>query len=357
MRIDNAFQRLFWTTVVLFHGLTAGANNSAWQDYLKSLPMARIQQNCKPTHFKPQGQPKGTVVLLHGFTACPQQFFELATQVLVPQGFEVYLPLLPGHGLLQKRGKDDHSEIPTAKNWEKKYGQLAQTIHRVMEQASPGLRGISGLSVGGALAEYTVQKRPELFDRALILVPLLRFSAPLLRRFNHLPEKYQPYARAATLNKMTRVPLSWGEGCFYERSQGRAGICDFTFGHLAGAAELGYETLTKATPRRTTLTQVVGVDGDQAADTPSARELANKLGAQFCMYPKPIGHSFLSRCDSPGENKFWMPHALQQIAAFFGEGQTYSQASGVCNLATNAEPLPVPTCAQANQMRSSAIDN
>ena len=59
-----------------------------------------IQTDCLPKQWPADSSVtyKGTVMLLHGFTACPQQYFETQAY-LTAQGYNVLAPLLPGHGL------------------------------------------------------------------------------------------------------------------------------------------------------------------------------------------------------------------------------------------------------------------
>ncbi len=44
-----------------------------------------------------EGKYKGVAVLFHGFTACPSQWSQITT-LLSERGYEILVPLLPGHG-------------------------------------------------------------------------------------------------------------------------------------------------------------------------------------------------------------------------------------------------------------------
>lgn len=57
------------------------------------------------------GEAKGTVVLYHGFTAAPWQYKEMADK-LHHEGFNVYAPRMPGHGLADASGKPSAAEMP-----------------------------------------------------------------------------------------------------------------------------------------------------------------------------------------------------------------------------------------------------
>ena len=64
-----------------------------WKTYVREETEGKqIQPGCVPTHFAPKEgvSSKGLVVIYHGFTACPQQFF-LIGQKLAEKGFDVFL--------------------------------------------------------------------------------------------------------------------------------------------------------------------------------------------------------------------------------------------------------------------------
>ena len=76
---------------------------SAWDAFvheqISSAPHG-LQQDCVPRRFPstaPNSTYKGVAVLFHGFSACPQQYFQLAPR-LAAEGYDVLLPLTPGHG-------------------------------------------------------------------------------------------------------------------------------------------------------------------------------------------------------------------------------------------------------------------
>jgi alpha-beta hydrolase superfamily lysophospholipase len=50
-----------------------------------------------PRHYAPTKRSSGVVVLFHGFSACPQQY-DVLGPLIAAEGFDVLLPLTPGHG-------------------------------------------------------------------------------------------------------------------------------------------------------------------------------------------------------------------------------------------------------------------
>lgn len=110
--------------------------------------------------FKPAETetPKGTVVLFHGFTAGPWQYREMAEQ-LHSEGFHVYAPRMPGHGLVDPSGKPWRKDIPDAgesKVWNK---FIDQTIEDAKDLGAPVYT--VGLSGGGGAALKSAQRHEE----------------------------------------------------------------------------------------------------------------------------------------------------------------------------------------------------
>ena len=127
------------------------------------------------------------VVLLHGYTNCPQQWDAIA-QAYVDAGFSVVVPRLPGHGeqdrltrALSDIGPDDL--VAT--------GDLAVDI-------AAGLGDevwVAGLSGGGTLAGWLAAERDEI-STAVLIAPLVapkvlpEFAvAPVSRAFRFTPDE------------------------------------------------------------------------------------------------------------------------------------------------------------------------
>jgi esterase/lipase len=101
------------------------------------------------------------LVLLHGFTNCPRQFAELAQQFFA-RDFNVYVPRLPRHGLLDKMTLDLGGLT---------VDELTTGAADSAELAAPlGTRlSVLGLSLGALLAAWLGQTRP--IDRAAAIAP------------------------------------------------------------------------------------------------------------------------------------------------------------------------------------------
>ena len=109
------------------------------------------------------------VVVLHGFTGSPVSMRPIA-EALANRGYAVEMPLLPGHGtsvedLVPMRWEDWSRTAATA------YDDLAARCRHV---------AAVGLSMGGGLAAWLAEQRPEL--AALVLInPLVQPIAQELR--------------------------------------------------------------------------------------------------------------------------------------------------------------------------------
>jgi carboxylesterase len=115
--------------------------------------------------FAASNGPHG-VLVLHGFTGCPQSMRPLA-EAFADAGFSVELPLLPGHGtevadLLPKRFEDWLAAA------EETYQRLAAHCDRVV---------VAGLSMGGTLTLQLSRRYPEVAG-AIVINPLVVPPAP-----------------------------------------------------------------------------------------------------------------------------------------------------------------------------------
>ena len=92
---------------------------------------------------------KGIVLGLHGWSAGTWQFEHLGQQ-LAEQGYHVYVPRLPGHGVVDSQGVPTSKEFPVNHEMHR-YTEFADRVYR--EAASIGLPVHTiGLSGGGAIA-------------------------------------------------------------------------------------------------------------------------------------------------------------------------------------------------------------
>ncbi len=128
------------------------------------------------------------VVLVHGYTSCPQQFHQLGLRIY-ESGSNVLIAPMPRHGL-SDRMTDEHSRL--------KAEELAAYTGTVVDIAQ-GLGdqvAIMGLSAGGVVAAWAAQHRNDL-DRAVIIAPAFGYreiptllTAAAMNIFSVLPDAY-----------------------------------------------------------------------------------------------------------------------------------------------------------------------
>jgi len=293
----------------------------AWIQHLTQSDFySPLQNSCKPFYLPPQGQRKGTVLLFHGYSACPQQFWELGPQ-LAAQGFAVYVPLLPGHGRLsrQEGGKwiDEPSDLPTEITW-RRYEQHAYQIAQVMPKE--GIRAVMGLSLGGAVAASALIQAPERFDRGILGAALFDINPP--------SDSFLPPLVAL----MPEYPAKWDDSCEVERAGGRGGYCQFRLRALRGMQRLGQETLARLHEVKVPI-QIVGVEKDGTASNGAQKEASQRLPHnQICLFEKGANHSLLSRFDSPFEDKFWIAPLNTMSLHFIEHGNYFETAESATEL-------------------------
>jgi hypothetical protein len=196
-----------------------------------------------------------------------------------------------------------------------------------MDKAA-GERIIGGLSVGAEFTVLSVLLAPQLYDRAWIFSPFLNVAVwyrSLLLDFAESPlTNWGPI-------HLKRRRASWGEGCEKrEREGGRAGICQFRSTHVAAARSLGHAVVKQAAKTHAIRTQVdvLMVDHDPVASVGTGRKLFQRLHADrksFCLLPRGVNHSFLSRYDSPDEDKYWITPVQAAI------GRSLDTGGSICS--------------------------
>lgn len=292
-------------------------SEAAWQRHLDSLAGQTIQPACRPYRLAAQGRRRGSVVLLHGFSACPQQYWDIAPD-LAAQGFDVFAPLMPGHGRVwSEQGPqariprlDDIAGVPSDADYGN-YRELALLAADLVRDDS-GRRQVIGLSVGGLVAAAALTV-PGAFDRGLLVTPLFDITAPYNWQLPLL----------SGLGGATRS--EWGPGCEVERGRGRGGYCQFTLGQLRASQRFGNETLAGLADVTATV-QLAGVEGDGNANSDSIASAARRLPfASACLYRRGANHSLFSRFDAPDEDKFWLPAFKRQLLRFTGDGRFFDQ--------------------------------
>lgn len=237
---------------------------------------AEIAPECRAKALLHGGRTPRCVVLLHGLTNCPEQCRALGER-LHATGANVVIPRIPRHGLADRMTDQLAALDPR---------ELCAATDEVVDIAA-GLGDsviVVGLSVGGTMAAWAAQYRPEV-ARAVVIAPLLGLalargplSNAMVRFWSMTPNRFHwwdPRVGSA-------LP---GPKHVYPRWATRA---------LGGTLLLGaaVEREARSAPPAARSVVVVTVGGDAAVDNARARGLARAWrarGAQVRDYEFPPG--------------------------------------------------------------------
>lgn len=129
------------------------------------------------------------IILVHGYTSCPEQFMQLG-QLFYQRGWNVLLAPMPRHGYVDRMTKA-HAEL-TAE-------ELAVYSDEVVDIAQ-GLGkkvAMAGLSVGGLVTAFAATRRDDL-DVAMLIAPAFSYNA--------IPTM----ATSAAMNAFAMLPNGYG---------------------------------------------------------------------------------------------------------------------------------------------------
>ncbi len=131
---------------------------------IKDLDGPNVNPLCRSRLYTHGRRVERSLVLLHGFTNCPQQFDALGRQ-FYERGWNVFIPRYPRHGYT------DRLNTTIA---ELRSDHLLAVANRAAEAGSAlGERlTVAGLSLGGILTGVVAQNREDV-SRAVLIAPML----------------------------------------------------------------------------------------------------------------------------------------------------------------------------------------
>ena len=116
-------------------------------------------------------QPRGTVLVLHGFTECAEKFSEL-TYSLLQNGFSVLTMDQRGHGASWR----DERVTDISLTHVNRFQDYVDDLRAVCTEALGGMPGpkyIFAHSMGGAVACAYLEDYPETFEKAVLCAPMI----------------------------------------------------------------------------------------------------------------------------------------------------------------------------------------
>lgn len=162
----------------------------ALQRIQKMATMDSVALNplCRITLLTHGQKTERTIVMVHGYTSCPYQFFEFGKQ-FYDIGYNVLIAPMPYHGL-KNRMTDAHTNL-TAEDLAVYADEMVDIAQGLGEQVT-----MMGLSVGGVVTAWAAQNRTDI-DLAVLISPAFGYGAiptPLtaaaMNAFRVLPNGY-----------------------------------------------------------------------------------------------------------------------------------------------------------------------
>lgn len=131
---------------------------------IKDLDGPKVNPQCQSRLYTHGRTTERSLVLLHGFTNCPQQMDALGAQFYA-QGWNVFIPRYPRHG---------YKDRLTNSIAELRAEHLVALANRSVEvgKALGERLTIAGLSLGAILAGLMAQRRADI-ERAVLIAPML----------------------------------------------------------------------------------------------------------------------------------------------------------------------------------------
>ncbi|MEO8744281.1 MAG: alpha/beta fold hydrolase [Candidatus Dormibacter sp.] len=130
----------------------------------KDLDGPNVNPACHTRLYTHGHRTERSLVLLHGFTSCPQQFDDIG-RMFHAQGWNVLIPRYPRHGY-SDRLNTSISEL-RAEHLVAMANRSADAAHGLGQHVT-----VAGVSLGGALAGHLGQTH-EHIDRAVLIAPAL----------------------------------------------------------------------------------------------------------------------------------------------------------------------------------------
>jgi pimeloyl-ACP methyl ester carboxylesterase len=270
-----------------------------------------------------QAAAQGVVVMLHGFTAGPWQYANLADH-LAAAGLHCYAARLPGHGARAADGRSDGSELPKSHQGELYSRCAAQALadaEALAQQTKLPLYAV-GFSAGAALTIDLLQRHPDKITRAVLISPLVRFKGRLHHALFH------SLVRIPLSGRLTnRLRLAWEDPPVAPGGWIRPGHGNFVLGNVQGlAAYTG-----RVHRRRAALDvpcQFILTGSDAKIDLAAAVALARrgpKPHSLWC-FPKRAGlpHALLTPYENPDATS--REHIYRMAADFLLRGWGHDQA-------------------------------
>ncbi|MEB3179377.1 MAG: alpha/beta fold hydrolase [Nostocaceae cyanobacterium] len=148
------------------------------QTKTREAAVGLINPACRSRFFFHPHPTEKVFILFHGFTAAPYQF-EPMGKALFKEGYNVIIPLMPGHGQAGNWNRDNPPPLPTEPSIYQQFAldwlEIAKTFGKQVI--------VGGLSGGATLAAWLSLERPQNISKAILFAPFLSSSNNLVDAF------------------------------------------------------------------------------------------------------------------------------------------------------------------------------
>lgn len=255
------------------------------------------------------------IVLVHGLTNSPRQFRDLG-QIFYDRGYNVIVPRLPQHGLVQ-------ADVGLLKSLTaEKYRDYADRAVDIADGLGDSVF-VLGLSAGGDVAAWIAENRPEV-KRIVVIAPALRLA--------RLPSLLD----APAMNFMSRIPnITIHQQGDSTRKHAYFGVSTRALGHML---QFGQSIINDAEHHPPVVSQIVLVTNgnDHTIDGGAAEELTQLWQAH---------DSTLSLKTYQFPTRLGLPHDVIDVTQHCGLPQVVYPV--MIALIENRVPDPIPDSVEA----------
>ncbi len=272
------------------------------------------------SRFWLHGEPTAKVfVLFHGLTAAPYQFETLGER-LYKAGYNVVVPLLPGHGRAGNWGANNPPPLPEDMAVYQKFVLLWLDRAKALGQSVI----VGGLSAGGVLAAWAAIAQTDRVTQALLFAPYLSNSNMIVDLISNSSQGY----------------FAWQDQADPARRIGYAG---FRFPALKIFPVLGRRLLTQAVRQTTAPMLIVSTETDQAVDNADHRALfdtSRSRQPRSWYHCFPIAMAIPHAMMAPEEGNQWTATLNTMVLAYTESQLTWTEVVEIAYRMTQGKTFP-----------------
>ncbi len=279
-----------------------------------------LRNNRCRSRFWLHGEPTAKVfVFFHGLTAAPYQFETLGER-LYKAGYNVVVPLLPGHGRAGNWGANNPPPLPEDMTIYQKFVLLWLDRAKALGQSVI----VGGLSAGGALAAWAAITQSNKVAQGLLFAPYLSNASVLVDLISRSSQGY----------------FAWQDGV--DPAQ-RVGYSGFRFPALKIFPSLGRSLLTQAKTQAAAPLFIVSTATDQAVDNADHRRLFDVSRAK---QPRSWYHCFPIALEiphammAPEEGNQWTATLNTMVLAYTESQLTWTEVEEIAYRMTQGKTFP-----------------